>query len=126
YRFYGGSAATFDMFMNALEAGEPSAAATAGDWASYLGRGLATLISVLNPEAIVLGVPVASLFAHARKAADASLRRHLLPNHPLPRLEQSELGIEGPAIGAASMLHQSMFSIDEDLVFKGRTAEPGP
>ena len=83
----------------------------------FLARGLATLTSVLNPEVIVLGGPVASLFAYARDHVDHSLRKHLLANHPLPEIALSKLGIEGPAIGAASMLHQSMFSIDEKLVF---------
>jgi predicted NBD/HSP70 family sugar kinase len=123
HRFHGGSAASFDDFLKALEDGEASARSTAADWGRFLGRGLATLTSVLNPEAIVLGGPVAGLFSHARDKVDVSLKKHLLPNHPLPRIAQSSLGIEGPAIGAASMLHQSMFSIDENLVFKGRAPE---
>lgn len=123
HRFHGGSAAGFDEFLAAVAAGEPSALSTVSDWGRFLGRGLATLTSVLNPETIVLGGPVASLFAYARDKVEISLREHLLPNHPLPRVEQSSLGIEGPAIGAASMLHQSMFSIDESLVFRGRAPE---
>lgn len=123
HRFHGGAAAVFEDFLSAVEAGERSALSTVADWGRFLGRGIATLTSVLNPQAIVLGGPVASLFAHAEDKVDASVRKHLLPNHPLPRIEQSSLGIEGPAIGAASMLHQSMFSIDEEFVFKGRAPE---
>ncbi|MCO5081590.1 MAG: ROK family transcriptional regulator [Rhizobiaceae bacterium] len=126
HRFHGGTAASFEEFLRAVEGGDASALSTVADWGAFLGRGLATLTSVLNPETIVLGGPVASLFAYATEQVEASLRRHLLPNHPLPRLEQSTLGIEGPAIGAASMLHQSMFSIDEELVFRGRTFEASP
>lgn len=123
HRFHGGSAALFEDFLAAVEAGEQSALSTVSDWGRFLGRGLATLTSVLNPQTIVLGGPVASLYAYAQDKVEASLKKHLLPNHPLPRIEQSSLRMEGPAIGAASMLHRSMFSIDEDLVFKGRAPE---
>ncbi|WP_274626328.1 ROK family transcriptional regulator [Arvimicrobium flavum] len=122
HRFHGGAAVSFGDFLRAVEAGEPSALSTVADWGRFLGRGLATLTSVLNPEVIVLGGPVASLFAYARDQVDHSLRKHLLANHPLPEIALSALGIEGPAIGAALMLHQSMFSIDEKLVFN-RTQE---
>lgn len=123
HRFHGGAALSFDAFLQALGEGDEAARSTVADWGRFLGRGLATLTSVLNPQTIVLGGPVASLFASAGDKVEASLKRHLLPNHPLPRIEQSLLGMEGPAMGAASMLHQSMFSIDEDLVFKGRAPD---
>ena len=53
------------------------------------------------------------------------LRRHLLPNHPAAT-GTVDAQHRGPAIGAPSMLHQSMFSIDEELVVRGRTFEASP
>lgn len=120
HRFHGGTAGSFGEFLMLVEAAETPALATVADWGWFLGRGLATLTSILNPQTIVLGGPVAALFPYAEAQVGASLRHHLLPNHPPPLLAQSAFGIEGPALGAASMLHQGMFSIDEDLVFKGR------
>lgn len=120
HRFHGGSSRSFEEFVEALAAGEAPALSTVADWGRFLGRGLATLISVLNPSVIVLGGPVAALHHHAASNLRASLERHLLPRHPLPDIVLSPLGMEAPAIGAASMLHQAMFSIDEELVFNTR------
>lgn len=121
HRFHGGASRSFDEFLDAVEAGEAAALSTVADWGRFLGRGLATLISILNPGVIVLGGPVAALHRHASDTLRRSLERHLLPRHPLPDIVFSPLGIEAPAIGAASMLHQAMFSIDEELVFNTRT-----
>lgn len=118
-RSCGGSARTLDEFIEALDLRTPSALATIADWCHYLGRGLATLTSVLDPEKIVLGGPVSVLFGRFERDVLASVRKHLLPGHPLPMVELSSLGMDGPAIGAASMLHRNMLAFDEDLVFNG-------
>lgn len=127
HRAHGGAAETIEALLAALNAGEAAAAATLADWSHYLGRGLATLVSVLNPGAIVLGGAVAPLFSRAEAAVTASLRRHLLPGHPIPSLALSPLGPDGPAVGAACLLHQRLLTIDEGLVFgtRGETAGGG-
>jgi hypothetical protein len=65
----------------------------------------------------VLGGPVAALFDLCREETLEKVTRNLLEGHPIPELKLSCLGLEGPAIGGASMLHKQMLSVDESLVF---------
>ncbi len=118
YRQNGGTGADFDEFLLAVAGGEPAASATLDDWAFLLGRGIATLTSVVDPGHIILGGPVARLFPHAEAAVLRSTRDHLLPDHPLPRIELSRLDAAS-AIGGACILHRAMMAIDGALVFNG-------
>ena len=69
----------------------------------WLGVGLANLIHVLNPEAIVIGGGVASRFGKKYvQAAEASMREHLLPGMSgTVRVLLSELGDLAVPTGAA-------------------------
>lgn len=119
HRHHGGDTGSVREFLDILAAGDAAARATLADWAHHLGRGLASLASILNPERIVLGGAVAALFAQAEQAVAASLRRHMPPGSRVPRVVLSALGSEAPAIGAALMLHRDAFALDERLVFQG-------
>ncbi len=119
FRFHGGSGRTLEDFVEALGLDAPAAAATLADWSHYLGRGIATLTSVLNPQKIVLGGPVAILYKYAEEKVLVSVRRHLLSDHPLPEIELSQLGADGPAVGAAAIMHRSMLALNEEFVFNG-------
>jgi predicted NBD/HSP70 family sugar kinase len=117
YRFHGGSAGDIQAFIQAARQQEKAALSTLRDWSFYLGRGVATLTSIFNPARIVLGGPVAALFDLCRDETLEKVARNLLEGHPVPEIKLSTLGLEGPAIGGASMLHKQMFSVDESLVF---------
>jgi len=117
YRFHGGTADDIPAFMEAARRQEKSALSTLKDWSFYLGRGIATLTSIFNPTRIVLGGPVAALFDLCREETLEKVASNLLEGHPIPEIKLSSLGLEGPAIGGASMLHKQMLSVDENLVF---------
>ncbi len=117
YRFHGGSAGDIQAFIEAAKRQEKAALSTLKDWSFYLGRGIATLTSIFNPARLVLGGPVAALFDLCRVETLENVTRNLLDGHPIPAIKLSSLGLEGPAIGGASMLHKQMFSVDENLVF---------
>ncbi len=124
--FHGGSSHSIDEFLASLLAGSPSAKATLADWAWYLARGLAVLIPVFNPERIILGGPVAQLFPHADEAVDAALRAHMLPSQPRPSVALSVHGADGPALGAAFMLHRNRLSLNEAIIFNGARLREKP
>ncbi len=117
YQFHGGQAASLVGFLAALANDERSARLAASDWSHYLGRGLATLVSVVNPERIVLGGQAAAVFAHTRAEVQASIRAHLLPGAKVTPIDLSTMGDEAPAFGAALMHHRQFFAIDNALVF---------
>jgi len=119
HRFHGGSAKNLEDFFAAAKNSERAALATLADWSSYMGRGLASLTSIFNPQKIVLGGPVAVLYPLCENAIMESLKHNLLADQPLPDISLSSLGLNGPAKGAASILHKRMLSVDQDLVFHG-------
>lgn len=120
HRHHGGTAVTIEEFLQAAASGEVPALAATNDWSAYLGRGIAIIASIFNPSRIVLGGPVARLFELCRGAVVAHVGRNLLDDHPVPEVSLSPLGLEGPALGGASMLHRNMLAVDQDLVFRSR------
>ncbi|MEY4756295.1 MAG: hypothetical protein RJA34_1193, partial [Pseudomonadota bacterium] len=57
-RHHGGSSETLQDFLDELSVQKPAALRTVAEWAWWMGRGIASLISVLNPATVVLGGPV--------------------------------------------------------------------
>ncbi|WP_319413787.1 ROK family transcriptional regulator [uncultured Cohaesibacter sp.] len=109
YRSLGGSAASISDFIKDLNEGSEAARATLKDWSYYLGRGIATLTSMLNPECIILGGAVARLYPLSEQDVLKSMRDHLMPKSKEPQIKRSNMGVEAPAIGAARMLHRDFF-----------------
>lgn len=120
WRHHGGNdgrGGTLDEVIAALAAGEPAAQRTAAEWAWWMGRGLAALVSVLDPGRIVLGGPLAALFEPVRPAVLAAIAQHLPSPHALPAIEVSPLGRHACAIGGALGLHRDHLAVDERLVY---------
>lgn len=122
---YGGTAEDLEAFMTAARLRQKAAMKTIEDWSFYLGRALAMLCSVFNPSKIVLGGPLGQLFDLCSDEVTGFLRGNLLDDHPVPPVILSGLGLEGPALGGASMLHRQMFSVDENLVFRANLQGSG-
>jgi len=119
FKHHGGSGDQLADFVAALSAQAPAALRTISEWAWWMGRGLASLISVLNPGRIVLGGPVAALYLDAQQEVVESIKRHLAVPSMLPGIEVSDLGPDACAIGGAMILHHRLLAIDERLVYGG-------
>jgi predicted NBD/HSP70 family sugar kinase len=117
YQQHGGKAGSLEQFVAALLAREAAALSTIAEWAWWLGRGIASLVSVFDPGRIVLGGPVAVLYPHAAVQTMESVRKHLVQPTSQPHIEVSQLGPDACAIGAAMTLHHELLSIDERLVY---------
>lgn len=93
-----------DAVVRAAAAGDPQALRTMQDAASWLGRGLASLASVLNPAVIVIGGHLAALqAAHGdlvRDAFDANMRA--APGADI-EIRLSTLGRDSALLGAAEV-----------------------
>jgi predicted NBD/HSP70 family sugar kinase len=76
-----------------------------------LGRGLANVINMLNPERIVLGGILGELYPAVRQAADAALEEAVLvPHHQQVRIVLPCLGHDTILMGAAELAFQDMFA----------------
>lgn len=124
YAFHGGGGQNIEAIIQAFKMGEQSARKALDEWAWWLGRGLAVLTSVLDPEKIVIGGALAELYPHVEQETIRSLRQHLLTGHPLPPILVSGLRENAAAIGGAAMLHHDFLSINQSVVFEGLDHSP--
>jgi len=117
YRTHGGPA-TCDLpkFLSDLKRADPAALRTARDWGDRLAQGLIHIVHVVNPARIVLGGSVAPIYLQVADRVQAAMRKEFLEGFPMPAIEVSPLGAGGTAWGAACLLHQRMFSVDERRV----------
>jgi len=94
----------------AMRRGEPEAVELVQLWARWLARGLAALAHIHDPDEIIIGGELTMLFEGASTVVEAELRRGLLAHFPAPRLSASRFQSDGCAIGAAAIMHASLFS----------------
>ena len=112
YRQLGGCSGDLPGFRHALGKGEPAAKEALERWAHQLGRGLAILTAVLDPDRFVLGGPAAVLLDACRMPVEEALRSHLLASQKLPAIALSKLGQDAPAIGSARLLQKQYLSLE--------------
>jgi predicted NBD/HSP70 family sugar kinase len=122
YKEQGGTGTKLEDFLAAVVARTPAATRTISEWAWWLGRGIASLVSTLDPGRIVLGGPVAALYAYVQIEVTESISKHLVQPSALPRVELSTLGTDVCAIGGALMLHRCLLAIDERIVYGGTSS----
>lgn len=89
----------------AAAAGDPVAVQAFAVIGTWLGRGLADLTAILDPEMFVVGGGVADagdlLMEHVRAVLDDDVVGH--PHRPLPRVVLAEMGNNAGLIGAADL-----------------------
>jgi predicted NBD/HSP70 family sugar kinase len=117
YKKHGGSEGGLPRYLEALAQGEEAAVRTAHDWGQWLARGLSHIVNLINPDLIIIGGSVGQIYPFVAEQICAALRTTLRSDDQMPRIEMSEFGMEGPAFGAALLLHQRMFTVDEKAVF---------
>ena len=117
HRFYGGVAETFDDYLRCLDADTAASQTTLHDWATHFGRMLAALTALFDPVEIIVGGPVSALFDTAQRDVEDCLRGHLMPGQPAPHLRRSSLGVTGPALGGAFILHRHVMTVNQELVY---------
>lgn len=122
YRQQGGKATDLLELVERLETGETIAQTVVQDWAENLGRGLISVVSLLNPEQVVLGGPLTVLFPYVKDSLIARLRDKMprqgelgFFSNPKAKFEASSFGEDASAVGGAVLVYQSLFRVP-DLV----------
>jgi predicted NBD/HSP70 family sugar kinase len=90
-----------DIFA-AANGGEDKAAAAVRVVAESLGRTVANLVNMLNPELVVLGGSLAGVFDFARADVERALSRHAVTRLHT-ELRVGQLGDDAPLLGAAEL-----------------------
>ena len=117
YSHYGGHTEYISEFVAALDGGEEAATSALHDWANHLGRGIASIVSVLAPEHIVVGGALAPLYERCDAVVQATLASKLVAGSHFPEFSISNLGRTAPAIGAAFLVRRDLFTYDPKIVF---------
>ena len=100
YYHFHGHRATGHQIVARFEAHEPHAVATIDCWLEILAAGLATAISVMDPEVVVLGGGLSGLPA-LYEQLPLRLPGHLLPGVAVPEIREARFGGGGGGRGAA-------------------------
>lgn len=104
----GGTAAitTADIVKNAI-AGDSATLRVLDDAGAAIGRTLASIANLINPEVIVIGGPLTGLGDILLRSIERGLLRHAVPNvGESTRLVMSSLGDRAEALGAVSLVFQ--------------------
>ncbi len=90
--------------LRAAAAGEPQSLQAVRTLAGYLGRVVASLVNLLNPQLVVTGGLLRDVLLLARPEVQASLERHALASAlHMVELRPSELGPDSSLLGAAEL-----------------------
>jgi predicted NBD/HSP70 family sugar kinase len=102
-----GPVSTADIVSNAI-AGDSATLRVLDDAGAAIGRGLASIANLINPEVIVIGGPLAGLGSILLAPIKRGLLRHAVPIiGESTGLVMSALGDRAEALGAASLVLQS-------------------
>jgi predicted NBD/HSP70 family sugar kinase len=101
------SSRSFDNYVQALRRQEPLITAAFMDTATNLGIGIANLINILHPEAVILGGPLVNAHQMLYDKVVAVARSHIYysPDYE-PLFSQGQLKEDAVSAGAAVMLLQ--------------------
>ena len=113
--------------LRAAAEGDPTARAAVEQVADWLGFGVANLVNVVNPDAVVFGGSLRDIFT-----AGADVVRDRLDTMPLPasrehlRLRAAALGRDAVLIGAAELAFDKLLADPLNVGVAGQvgTAEP--
>lgn len=117
-----GGRAAVDELLRRAAAGDYLAAAAFDEVGAWLGRGIAGLVNVLNPSAVIVG----GLFARIYDNIEAQTKREaarlaLRPSSAVVSIVPSALGVEAPLLGAAELAFEHLLddptSVTETSVY---------
>jgi predicted NBD/HSP70 family sugar kinase len=98
-------------FFESVRSGDPVAIGAMQALAEPLGRTIATLVNILNPELVVLGGVLSGVLQVAGAEVEASVQRHSFGTaDPAVLLAASGLGHDSSLIGAADLAFQRLLA----------------
>jgi predicted NBD/HSP70 family sugar kinase len=98
-----------------LAQGEPTKALqqVLGEWAEALAAGFLNLVHILDPQSVVLGGPLAVLYARVSERVEKAVQENLVHGFKVPPISIARFGADGAAIGAAALLREDLFDLPD-------------
>ena len=107
----GGGRRQMEAVLREARRGDPTALAAMDHVGQWLGRGLAGLVNILNPERIVLGGRFGRLFPFVSATVASQLDRYTIEApRRLVRVVPAALGEDAPLLGAAELAFEPFLS----------------
>ena len=119
-----GGRSEVDRVLDDARAGDEQALAAFDQVGTWLGRGIAGLVNVLNPQLVVLG----GLFQRVYQYVEPSLRIEvqrltLRPTAAVVTIASSSLGVDAPLLGAAELAFERLLDDPASLAESTTQAE---
>jgi len=110
-----GGRAAVRRLVERARAGDPTAVGAVDHVAGWLGRGIAALVNVLNPELIIVGGPISVLHAVSEPALTAAIEAHSLAAARRDlRVVQAGLRDDSSLLGAAELAFETLLADPAD------------
>jgi predicted NBD/HSP70 family sugar kinase len=104
-----GGRAAVDEAMRRAKLGDARCVAAFQHVATWLGRGIATLVNVLNPSLVIVGGLFARIYPLIEEQMKLeSARLSLRPSSAVVSIVPSALGVEAPLLGAAELAFEQL------------------
>lgn len=110
YRALSGATVGLVDFLSDLEDGVAPARQVANEWGEWLGRGILSLMNVLNPQQIVIGGPLSPMLPWVHEPLVQAVRNERLPGSESVVVEGSRFGADDNAMGGAILVYQLLFA----------------
>ena len=111
-----------DRVLDDARRGDAQALAAFDQVGTWLGRGVAGLINVLNPQLVVLGGLFQRIYEYVEPALRSEvLRLTLRPTAAVVTIASSSLGVDAPLLGAAELAFERL--LDDPASFAESTSQ---
>ena len=111
-------------FLTDVHDRAPDAVTIAEDWAQALAFAVTQVACLIDPDRIVLGGAMAELYPLVAARVAAHIRDFKVEGVRSPEIVMSEDPDHGAAFGAACIMHQRFFSLENERLQRTRRATP--
>ncbi len=98
----------------------PGAVTIAEDWAQALAFAIVQVSCLIDPDRIVLGGAMAELYPLVAARVAAHIRESKVDGLRAPEIDMNEDPVHGSAFGAACIMHQRFFSLENESLQRAR------
>lgn len=113
-----------ELVIDAAQRGDRAALAAFDHVGTWLGRGLAGLVNILNPELVLLGGLFLRIYPYVEQPLERAVERLALgPSRAIVQIAPASLGVDAPLLGAAELAFDGLLEDPASLTQTGIQSE---